>query len=152
MIHHPVLLLAKLTLAAIFVAVLVALHSVLSPHQFTIAIVVAIVVFLGAVIALWVFGLRILRRGDSRLVRGLVLSDVADTEERAAAVEGRRSAWVGRRGIALSPLRPSGTAEIDGRRLSVVAEGEFIPARSAVSIVAVDGPRIVVRRAPASGD
>ena len=149
MIHHPVLLLAKLILAGIIVAVLLALYSVLSPEDFLVAVVIAIAVFLVGVFALWVYALRAMRRPDSLLSKGLTLPDVDGAEQHAAA-EKRRATWVGRRGIALSPLRPSGTAEIDGRRISVVAEGEFIPAKSPIFVRTVDGPRIVVRKAEPS--
>jgi membrane-bound serine protease (ClpP class) len=54
--------------------------------------------------------------------------------------------WVGRAGTALSPLRPAGIAEIDGSRLDVVSDGDFIDAGSAIEVTRVDGNRIVVRR------
>ena len=36
--------------------------------------------------------------------------------------------WLGKRGTAASPLRPAGIAEIEGERVDVVSEGEFIEA------------------------
>lgn len=54
---------------------------------------------------------------------------------------------VGKVGKALTILRPAGTVEIDGRRLDVVTEGEFIPSDSRVQVVKVEGTRVVVRRA-----
>ncbi len=53
---------------------------------------------------------------------------------------------VGKVGRALTILRPAGTVEIDGRRLDVVTEGEFIPSDSLVQVVKVEGTRVVVRR------
>ena len=53
--------------------------------------------------------------------------------------------YVGQHGVAVTLLRPSGTAEVDGVRLSVVTEGDFLPAGSPVQVVAVQGGRIVVR-------
>lgn len=53
----------------------------------------------------------------------------------------------GARGLALTPLRPAGTAEFGGRRVDVVTEGEFVPANTPVTVVAVDGTRVVVRAA-----
>ncbi|MGE5577808.1 MAG: NfeD family protein [Syntrophothermus sp.] len=53
---------------------------------------------------------------------------------------------VGKVGRALTILRPAGTVEIDGRRLDVVTEGEFIPSDSLVRVVKVEGSRVVVRR------
>ncbi len=52
---------------------------------------------------------------------------------------------LGQIGVAATLLRPSGTAEFDGERLSVVTEGEFIPQGAAVQVVMVQGSRIVVR-------
>ncbi len=48
-------------------------------------------------------------------------------------------------GTALTNLRPSGTALINGRRVDVVAEGGMIPAGTPVKVVAVEGIRVVVR-------
>jgi membrane-bound serine protease (ClpP class) len=53
--------------------------------------------------------------------------------------------WLGRTGIALSPLRPAGIAEIDGARLDVVSDGAFIDAGTPILVTRVDGNRIVVR-------
>jgi membrane-bound serine protease (ClpP class) len=53
---------------------------------------------------------------------------------------------LGKTGTALSPLRPSGTARIDGRRIDVVAENGFIESGDTVVVVQIDGPRVVVRR------
>ncbi len=52
---------------------------------------------------------------------------------------------LGRTGTAESDLRPSGTARFDGERRSVVAESGMIAAGSPVTVVAVEGYRIVVR-------
>ncbi|MCB1127773.1 MAG: hypothetical protein KDM81_14870 [Verrucomicrobiae bacterium] len=52
---------------------------------------------------------------------------------------------VGRQGTALTTLRPSGSAEVEGRRLDVVTEGAMIEAGTEIRIVAVEGARVVVR-------
>jgi membrane-bound serine protease (ClpP class) len=52
---------------------------------------------------------------------------------------------VGRQGVALTTLRPSGTAEVDGQRLDVVTEGGMIEAGTEIRIVAVEGARVIVR-------
>jgi membrane-bound serine protease (ClpP class) len=48
-------------------------------------------------------------------------------------------------GSALTPLRPSGTAIINGKRVDVVTEGAMIERNAPVKVVAVEGMRIVVR-------
>jgi membrane-bound serine protease (ClpP class) len=53
---------------------------------------------------------------------------------------------LGKSGIAILPLRPSGIADIDGERVDVVPDGEFIEAGAHIVVSRVDGNRIVVRR------
>ena len=48
-------------------------------------------------------------------------------------------------GVALTQLRPSGVANINGQRVDVVTEGGLIERGAAVKVVAVEGSRIVVR-------
>jgi membrane-bound serine protease (ClpP class) len=48
-------------------------------------------------------------------------------------------------GTALTQLRPSGVANINGQRVDVVTEGGLIERGAAVKVVAVEGSRIVVR-------
>jgi len=51
---------------------------------------------------------------------------------------------LGRKGIAVTPLRPAGVALIGDRRVDVVTEGSFLEAGTRVKVVKVEGPRIVV--------
>ena len=55
---------------------------------------------------------------------------------------------VGSVGRAITPLRPSGTMQLDetSRRLDVVTAGEFVEAGSAVRVVQVRGARVEVRQ------
>lgn len=55
------------------------------------------------------------------------------------------TSYLGQFGTAVTLLRPSGTAEIDGIRLSVVTEGEFIAQGTPVQVVMIQGSRVVVR-------
>ncbi len=55
----------------------------------------------------------------------------------------------GRTGKAVSFLRPAGIASIDGRRIDVLTEGEFIAAGTPVRVVRVEGARIFVEPATA---
>ncbi len=48
-------------------------------------------------------------------------------------------------GTAFTPLRPSGTAVINGKRIDVVTEGPFIERGSPIKVVEVEGARVVVR-------
>lgn len=52
---------------------------------------------------------------------------------------------IGLEGVAITPLRPAGTAEFDQERLDVVSEGVFLEKDTPIKIVKVEGSRIVVR-------
>jgi membrane-bound serine protease (ClpP class) len=60
-------------------------------------------------------------------------------------VEAEQTALLGQTGKALTVLRPSGTALINGRRVDVVTEGGLIEPGTPVKVVAVEGMRTVVR-------
>ncbi len=58
-----------------------------------------------------------------------------------------RKKFLGQTGVAVTPLRPTGVVEIDGERVEVSTEGEFIAAGSRVRVVAMDRRRYFVRLA-----
>jgi membrane-bound serine protease (ClpP class) len=53
---------------------------------------------------------------------------------------------VGASGVALTPLRPAGTARIDGKRVDVTTRSEFLEEGAEIVVVAADGMRVVVRQ------
>lgn len=78
--------------------------------------------------------------------RRLVLAEGLSAEAGYSSAPESDVTWLGRRGIALTPLHPSGIVSIDGQRLDVVSDGDFIDVDSTVEVVKVDGNRIVVRK------
>lgn len=55
-------------------------------------------------------------------------------------------ALIGEIGEALTPLRPSGTARLGGKRVDVTAVGDFLEPGASLVVVAADGMRVAVRR------
>ena len=51
----------------------------------------------------------------------------------------------GSEGTALTPLRPAGTALIQGQRYDVVTEGQWIEIGTKLKVVEIEGSRILVR-------
>ena len=72
----------------------------------------------------------------------LVLSEVSTRSDSDG--DGDLSRFIGRTGTSHTPLRPAGIAELDGERLNVVTEGDFIERGTPVRVVRVDGNRVVV--------
>ncbi len=78
-----------------------------------------------------------------RLVNRQNLQEASVGSE-AEKQEPDRNKMVGRTGVTLTTLRPSGRADIDGKLRDVVAEGAFIEKGREVQVVAMHGNRIVV--------
>jgi len=68
---------------------------------------------------------------------------VRDVEHGVASPDYRE--LIGHHGFASSFLRPAGVAAIDGQRVDVLSEGDFVPAGTAVVVTRVEGARIFVR-------
>jgi len=101
----------------------------------------SLVIALGASAVLVVLLLRLgMRRG---WFARLQLVQSLRTDQGYVARE-QRVDLVGRTGVAVTALRPSGTARFGGLLLDVVSEGMFINAGTAVTVVGVEGPRVVV--------
>ncbi len=77
--------------------------------------------------------------------RMVLTTELQAREGFASATEADRR-LVGKHGTAVSPLRPAGIALIEGARVDVVSDGEFIEAGTPIEVVRVDGNRVVVRR------
>ena len=124
-----------LGLASVVTSIILAFGDVQTAlFSLSIAISVSVV----AVILLWG------RIRQSRFWKRLVLSheELPTAGYRAPADFGY---LVGKKGVALTPLRPAGTAVIDGKRYDVVSEGGFVTGNSSVEVVQTEGTRVVVR-------
>ena len=75
-----------------------------------------------------------------------VLSTSLKRDEMSVARESeQRASYLGKTGVALSPLRPTGIVDIDGERIEVATEGDFIASGSRIRVVAMDRRRYFVR-------
>lgn len=84
---------------------------------------------------------------NGRLAKSrFVLHDVATRAEKTEKPENSdMNYFVGRVGETKTVLRPAGMAEFDGVKLNVVSDGEYIASGAKVTVVRVEGNRIVVR-------
>ncbi|WP_096551218.1 NfeD family protein [Ureibacillus thermosphaericus] len=74
----------------------------------------------------------------------LVLKEATSTEEGYVSNVNRID-LIGKEGITITPLRPSGTVLVDDERIDVVSEGSYIDSNKKVKVIEVEGSRIVVR-------
>jgi membrane-bound serine protease (ClpP class) len=105
------------------------------------AVLAASLIITAAVIFAWIRHLP-----NSGRFRGLFLQgEMGRAEGYISAPSG---ALVGQDGVALTDLRPAGTARFGTERVDVVTEGEYVAQGSTVRIVRSEGYRHVVRQAP----
>jgi membrane-bound ClpP family serine protease len=79
-----------------------------------------------------------------RLSRILILNEEQKKEDGYTGTEDMEY-FIGKEGVVMTILRPSGIADFDGVKLDVVSESEFIPKDTRVKIIKVQGRRIVVK-------
>ena len=88
------------------------------------------------------FFIRSLQRG--RLSRSfVVLNEKIDASSTSLSDE-KEQALIGHTGTTVTPLRPAGIAEFDGKRLDVMTSGAFLPVNTPVIITDVQGLHILV--------
>jgi len=68
---------------------------------------------------------------------------IGRSKKRLGTVRGR---LIGKEGETQSDLRPSGWVMVNGQRVFVVSEGDFLEKNCKVRILSVDGNRVVVRK------
>lgn len=96
-------------------------------------------------IAIIAFGLLLKYLPSSKLWDKLILKD-AETKEAGFSSSYDYTTYLGKEGVVLTLLRPSGLADFDGMQLDVVSEGQYIEAGARVKVVSITGSRIVVKR------
>jgi membrane-bound serine protease (ClpP class) len=105
------------------------------------AILAASAVITAAVTYTWIRHLPTSNRFSGLLLKG------AGHRTEGFVTAPSRPDLVGRNGVALTDLRPSGTAGFGEERLDVVTEGEYLGQGTAIEVVRSDGYRHVVRAA-----
>jgi len=89
-----------------------------------------------------VVGLRIFPH--TPIARRLTLAREFDAKEGFTSASAELEKYVGKEGVAVTILRPAGIALIEGKRVNVVTDGEFIEKDERVKVSEVEGGRIVV--------
>jgi membrane-bound serine protease (ClpP class) len=58
---------------------------------------------------------------------------------------------IGKEGIAITPLRPSGMVEVNGKKLNAITRGEYVDSNTKIKIISVEGNKIVVEAVDVPG-
>jgi len=106
----------------------------------------ALGIALGIAIAVIVFLAFLLSRGGrkGRAPAKLVLDHTEAPEEGYLAVK-THEAFVDAEGVVLTPLKPVGVVDFDGRRVEAMSEGPFVMRGTRVRVIHVEGNKVFVR-------
>lgn len=105
--------------------------------------IITIGVALAAAVMLVVISMK--NKKTRNIWKKLILKDRTDAENGYTSPNMDNSSYLGKEGVAISPLRPAGAIDIDGNRVDVVTEGDFLAAGTKVKVIGLDGTRIIVR-------
>ena len=103
------------------------------------------VLLAGLVLAVVLFALIATKLPSSKLWERVVLRETESAEAGYNSVDDHGT-LVGKEGIVISELRPSGKVEIDGNVYDVVSSGPYLEEGDRVVVAEAVGMRIVVRR------
>ena len=124
-------------------AALVACVVIAATHFSPAGIIATVALILVGGVGAWLFTFKVLRK--TRMARGVFLdttqkgiSVISDTAEQYKRL-------IGKRGVAQSYLRPAGVADIDGERVDVVTEGDYVPAGTPIEVIQLEASHLVVR-------
>ncbi|HIV73637.1 MAG TPA: nodulation protein NfeD [Candidatus Pseudogracilibacillus intestinigallinarum] len=122
--------------ASIVIALLMSGYT-LSHMTMSVAIALVAAIVAAVVLYKWI--------GTERgIFKKLILRDRTMTEQGYVS-QVTRTELIGKEGITITPLRPSGTVLFEKERLDVVSEGNFIEKDKKVEIIHVEGVKVVVR-------
>ena len=123
---------------ALIAAIVLSAHSLLDAI-FTLAIIF-VVLFIAGFIVYRSFTKGRIAKSSIVLKESI---DAASTSLEDEAMQG----IIGMEGVTLTALRPSGNAEIGGKRYDVMTNGEFIPKDTRIRVERIEGLKILVKKA-----
>lgn len=82
---------------------------------------------------------------NRKFIHKFILSNRTDTKSGFTSPNMDNEKYIGREGYTLTQLHPAGAIKIDGNRVDVVSEGDYIDAGVLVRVIGLDGTRIIVR-------
>ena len=82
---------------------------------------------------------------ETSIGKTFILDAAESSDEGYHAAPRELTALVGKSGKTITPLRPAGVALINGQRVDIVTQGEFVKPETEIEVIQVEGSRVVVR-------
>ncbi|MEJ2196519.1 MAG: NfeD family protein [Ignavibacteriaceae bacterium] len=129
-----------LIIASLFLS-LIGSNQVLDFEGVSTAIIQLAAALSGAIILLFMLA-KFLPK--TNIFQKFVLSE-AEKSNKGFSSHKTQKSLVGAKGVALTTLRPSGTAEINGKKVDVVTESEYLERGSKIEVIGVEGIKVLVK-------
>lgn len=104
--------------------------------------VIITLIVLGVLIIMFIIIVRLISKGGNK--SRIVLSDEQRKETGFTSSQPYEE-LIGKKGIAITDLRPSGTGEFEGKEYDVVSDGKYINKGANLVVFEVEGVRIIVK-------
>ena len=82
---------------------------------------------------------------ETAIGKTFILDAAESSDQGYHAAPRELTALVGKSGKTITPLRPAGVALINGQRVDIVTQGEFVAPETEIEVIQVEGSRVVVR-------
>ncbi|WP_073025758.1 NfeD family protein [Lutispora thermophila] len=110
-----------------------------SLYEAILLVIATIAVFVTILVVLYKLGY------GSKYLKFIILDDEQKKESGYTSSK-KELSYIGKIGVADTPLRPSGVAIIEGERVNVQSQGDFIQKGSRIIVTEVDGMKIIVKK------
>ncbi len=104
--------------------------------------VIITLIVLAILIVMFVIIVKFLSKGYSN--SPIVLKDELKTDSGFTS-SNKYDELIGKKGIAVTDLRPSGTGQFDGKEYDIITEGKYINKGTDIVVYKVEGVRIIVK-------
>ena len=108
-------------------------------YEALLLVIATIAIFAAILIVMYKLGY------GSKYLKFLIL-DAEQKKEEGYISSKKELSYIGKIGIADTPLRPSGVVTIDGMRVDAQSQGDFITKGAKVIVTDVDGMKIIVKK------
>lgn len=136
-----ILLIAEIFIPSFGVTGVIGIVSIVAGVVFTSDTFIGGLLLFTVIIVLTLILMYIAYKVMSSVKSPLILTESVKEEE----LNEKLSFFLGKEGMAATPLRPSGTGDFDGVRLDVLTRGEFIEKGSSITVEEIHGKKIIVK-------
>ncbi|MFZ5352884.1 MAG: NfeD family protein [Bacillota bacterium] len=105
----------------------------------------ATLMILGTAAVLVLLAILLYKVGIGKRAIGKLILNTEQKNEEGYSSNLDYSRFLGKKGVAVTPLRSSGMVLVENERLDAVSEGEFIEKDAGVEVIRIEGRRIIVR-------